>query len=188
MSKCTCGLAPYCDLHFGITKIVNDVFGKPHVMAYVKCTNCSDEFWAPQGWALENRDRIACDLCYESARMDRRTGGDVSKPKHTPGPLFVKEKPLGFLDIVSERQGPLARVDLGNCEPGFSEGEAKANATLFAAAPDLLEALKACRETLKRHYDETEERIGRPAKWKWGENGTVSHLIETAIAKAEGEE
>lgn len=64
-SKCTCGLTPYCDLHFGVTKLVKDATGKPRLMAFVACRNCKAEFWAVEAWAQKVRNNILCDACHE---------------------------------------------------------------------------------------------------------------------------
>jgi hypothetical protein len=64
----------------------------------------------------------------------------VSSTKHTPGPWRVKEyRRHSEAVIVNAAGDELATIDLA-CMPG-----AVADANLFAAAPDLLEACEAFR-------------------------------------------
>lgn len=59
------------------------------------------------------------------------------KPKHTPGPWFVDDK-LGHFAYIKASDGTdLAKVDMTNGK--------ELNASLFAAAPELLDAVKAAR-------------------------------------------
>jgi hypothetical protein len=63
---------------------------------------------------------------------------------HTPGPWQVVSAGTSQSRwIVGDREGG----SIADCEPPgpwMSDGEADANAQLIAAAPDLVEALKAC--------------------------------------------
>ena len=99
--------------------------------------------------------------------------------KHTPGPWVVesdsgihppgkRRRPVTILMVVAERGGmPGLIVNQGPVEP-----RDYANAHLIAAAPDLLEALKA----LVAACDDIDE--GYPAN--------AIAAAEAAIAKAEG--
>ena len=97
----------------------------------------------------------------------------TEQAKHTPGPWKVVGKSIK--SEIGRDQSTIARIDSrGKFLPGYDE----ANARLIAAAPDLLEALKTCRDALRDHvqYDNGEslERDGFVA-------------ATTAIGKAEGE-
>ena len=69
--------------------------------------------------------------------------------KHTPGPLqvyendgaYVKEPALARFAI--EQVNGISTALVLTDTPGLDRGEAKANAYLYAAAPDLLEAARA---------------------------------------------
>lgn len=118
----------------------------------------------------------------------------MSKP--TPGPWVAREIKGGapqskFIietpeSVVGPESVPRWIAEVHGIDMKYQErGQTVANARLIAAAPELLEALKAARETLKSQYVEREER-GHIHKWKFGEAGTVSGVIDAAIAKAEG--
>jgi hypothetical protein len=70
---------------------------------------------------------------------------------HTPGPWFVREGPRGrSTDIFSpSRPDTLATTAFH----GWNAEEMEANAQLIAAAPDLLEALKAVIAISDRKHD-----------------------------------
>lgn len=97
--------------------------------------------------------------------------------KHTPGPWCLSdESPMIIEDKHKVIVGSASTYPHSGYFP--SENEAKANARLIAAAPDLLEALKSIAEFWNRDHNE-KALIG--ACW---------HAVETAeaaIAKAEGE-
>jgi len=105
----------------------------------------------------------------------------VSAQKHTPGPLdwlsISASGGTGFHLYLTDSNGRKIGVCWGKAE------EKVANANLFTAAPDLLNALKVCREA------ETERRAkllpGAPAT-TYTEKRLA--LIDAAIAKAEGGE
>ena len=63
-------------------------------------------------------------------------------PKHTAGPWFVS--PTNIKRVVNNLHQEIGQASTSqfttSCYP--SQGEAVANAALFAAAPELLEALK----------------------------------------------
>jgi hypothetical protein len=58
----------------------------------------------------------------------------MSETKHTPGPWQVEDS-SDWMDIVDADGDLIAEIEPGECEKG--------NAQLIAAAPELLEALKA---------------------------------------------
>jgi len=87
--------------------------------------------------------------------------------KHTPGPWMFR--PSRQPQITSESD-PAGRT-IAIVYDQVPDAERKANASLIAAAPELLEALKECLGEL--------ERLG------WGGAG-YTDLAHAAIAKAEG--
>lgn len=92
--------------------------------------------------------------------------------KHTPGPWAAKPKgKLGEWHIDSAEWG-IAIVAGGAGHEGFN-GRSDENARLIAAAPELLEALKA----VDRAWS---------SDWSKEDCSDVSLLIGAAIAKAEG--
>lgn len=90
--------------------------------------------------------------------------------EHTPGPWRAETNGAGYWDIRTRQRGIASIIPF----PGTPSLD-KANARLIAAAPDLLEALRAL---LKDGEDLTQAS-------QWGE-----HLEQAsaAIAKAIGEE
>lgn len=89
------------------------------------------------------------------------------EPKHTPGPFVARDYRDGELRVETAGGMLLARVQMTGIEPEQRE----ANALLFAAAPDLLEAIKECRRALlaKEHFPMS-----------------AIALADAAITKAEG--
>ena len=105
---------------------------------------------------------------------------------HTPGPWSV-EDPLGpeILSIVAgEGRTPyewvhVAQVSVEKEDPfDPTPAQAKANAKLLAAAPDLLKALRRCVEDLKPYGDEEDD--------PFADIGSTLREARDAIAKAEG--
>jgi len=93
----------------------------------------------------------------------------TSKVSATPGPWYIEEHNPGEFDITSGEGGKI--IAMADCEGK----EAKANAHLIAAAPELLEALKLVRDKYQEHFE------NMPVAWQ-----SVDNIIEAAIAKAEG--
>lgn len=60
---------------------------------------------------------------------------------HTPGPWIVKSEVNGFLPIGIGNT-VIADLNLGNADPAYPEHEARANARIIAAAPEMLSALE----------------------------------------------
>lgn len=91
--------------------------------------------------------------------------------KHTPGPYFVTERDTIISnDLLDPDKGTIAAVRVLGGSPE-KIAETRANAHLFAAAPDMLAALE---ETITRL------RTGAPLDAKW------KQLIVDAVAKAKG--
>lgn len=109
----------------------------------------------------------------------------MSETQHTIGPWVVEEDTnFSVEDTVNERRyGIYAPKDIGRggswvaAVEGdmFPDGEDLANANLMAAAPDLLEALKASRTFVAYAFDQ-------------GIHGAeeAGRQIDAGIAKAEG--
>lgn len=99
----------------------------------------------------------------------------MNKPAHTPGPWEVVGSRICTVANDNER------ITLAKTEPGgaFAMSEQQdANARLIAAAPELLEALKAASEWLNDMGCEHEQPDLR----------CVVCLVNVAINKAEGRE
>ena len=98
---------------------------------------------------------------------------------HTPGPWYAVDNGH-YIDIkISDDIYAPSVADVSASK--FLEGgdNSKANASLIAAAPDLLEALKAARIDILTLYSLSASGMAEPAE-EW-----VSE-IDAAIAKAEG--
>jgi hypothetical protein len=92
----------------------------------------------------------------------------------TPGPWIINPQeqwPLGELRIMSERYGRIASVGV----PAGDVQGGRATATLIAAAPELLEALKVLHTAVKTVG------LGIP----YSDSGHYGAVL-AAIAKAEG--
>lgn len=94
----------------------------------------------------------------------------MSEAKHTPGPWrlphFVSEDSgcdCGYIFANDDRMGAVASVHFHKreCDDNPPKDEAKANARLIAAAPDLLEALKAVAalDECEAHFEDAFERL-----------------------------
>lgn len=105
---------------------------------------------------------------------------------HTPGPWVVKFQPMKWKygSLISEqwvikgpnnKHSPVALVKVAGYGPGPSKAVRKANATLIAAAPDMLEALEGMVEMATHHMMEPEERRD------------ILSNARAAIAKAKGQ-
>ena len=96
--------------------------------------------------------------------------------KHTQGPFSVAETRHKY-DIVirGPKNEPIALVLIA----GFSKKEGAANATLLAAAPDLLEALQNIAEYWNQDQNEA---AMADACWH------AIHTARAALAKATGEQ
>lgn len=95
--------------------------------------------------------------------------------KHTPGPWIVKETEDVLLILASGKlDAQIAEIELGSdiviCADETGPHEAKSNAHLIAAAPEMLEVLNDILKTVRSHL-------------------TVSEIsiVEKVIKKAKGE-
>ena len=91
--------------------------------------------------------------------------------EHTPGPWSVGDKPGVWVGpVITANSGKkgiafvVGQTDsgwLGGYETSAGEDRTNANARLIASAPDLLAALKLCKQALKNYidsgYDEEED-------------------------------
>lgn len=108
--------------------------------------------------------------------------------KHTPGPWIVSSHPTANtynLEIKhNDNLVAVAACQTWGYGATATRLEAQANARLIAAAPELLEALRACEEELRLWANGINHRNMNKAKVsaKYGAIG----LARTAIAKAEG--
>lgn len=93
--------------------------------------------------------------------------------KHTPGPWKVASTQAK--EVHNVKIGVVARPS------GRTFQEMEANARLIAAAPEMLEALKACLPLLTYWYEQRQDHLGPVEKSCVGQ-------VRDAIAKAEGKE
>lgn len=98
----------------------------------------------------------------------------TTKVRHTPGPWRYQEKSDAYTHIV---RGPDGQYIAG-CGQDRT-GECEGNARLIAAAPTMLESLKAL-------VAET-ERCDNPALMGVGSEAEVMQKAKAAITSAEGE-
>ena len=96
----------------------------------------------------------------------------TKEQKHTPGPWETEDRNNDLRVIWSSRKTQVARTDTSI---HHSRQEQEANARLIAAAPDLIEALKAVQ---KRYADISGFTID-------GENKKTLDIVDAAIEKAE---
>jgi len=102
---------------------------------------------------------------------------------HTPGPWTISTR--STFEIIAESRNPLPVVAQA-CGIAGDGGfyEAKANARLIAAAPDLLEALRPFAEAPSRDMDDFPCHVGITTKEKCGRCSRALAAF-AAIAKAE---
>jgi hypothetical protein len=117
--------------------------------------------------------------------------------KHTPGPFTAVEYSTGMhkyiphVDISGKDGQHVATVAL--CFPGYSGtdellAERQANAALIAAAPELLEALKAVRDIVDADAARLVASVGNGPEADNRLSAATSYIeqVDDAIAKAEG--
>lgn len=104
-------------------------------------------------------------------------GYEMEKAPHTPGPWLAESVTFGHGFTGSTHQVIATTADKSDTRSiAFTGGEnAKANATLVAAAPDF----EAAAEIAIAELDAVEREIGVPSK--------ALPLLRAAIAKARGE-
>lgn len=116
--------------------------------------------------------------------------------KHTNGPWMV-ECPMGpdIISIVARGDRPayewqhVAQVSgTPDDDDDIPAVEAAANARLIAAAPDLLEALKAARTHVITLHPAGDPRKAEPRDMQDGVQIAVLDVIDAALAKAETQE
>ena len=77
--------------------------------------------------------------------------------KHTPGP-WTMSRPMGTGHLEGREPWFWVSADrtlhlqVAACPDGYVAGENEANARLIAAAPELLEALRALMDTRHKHF------------------------------------
>ena len=97
--------------------------------------------------------------------------------KHTPGPWFVEDNDRA---ISSNAATDIALVNMANIRYGWdgpdflTASHRAANARLIAAAPELLEALKYCRNKIAYMQ----------AHGEWYSPGRAIEMADAAITKA----
>lgn len=106
----------------------------------------------------------------------------MSDAKHTPGPWAAAGASYIIRITAAGERAPVAEVAM---PMGRSGPECSSNARLIAAAPDLLEALKACRQLIDEALP----------KFDWGRSSLdgdairllneTPGIVRAAIAKAE---
>lgn len=119
----------------------------------------------------------------------------MSRAKYTRGPLRAKRSTngtgdAGVLDaanhVIAEAFAAIRRYD------ERAEEEALANATLYAAAPDLLKVLRVARSYVQANRDSLADCHRQPATGKLKPadvcalDDELLACIDAAIAKAEG--
>lgn len=110
---------------------------------------------------------------------------DKTLTQHTPSPWYINHHGDNYV-ISTDKSGFYIIALVGDHAPtdGDMEVEAKANALLIAAAPDLLEALEQARHSLRDmhdKYDPTSKGDDTASDARYALN-----LMDAAIAKAKG--
>ena len=102
---------------------------------------------------------------------------------HTPGPWEAKWSKYRDGEYIVQTKHPSNRVIASFDDDGDGAGEQSiADAHLSAAAPDLLDALKAAHGALMYYEWYANPKSG----WASPENETLRGAVEAAIAKATG--
>ena len=106
--------------------------------------------------------------------------------QHTPGPWIIEAETCHTGDIATVHNTAEKWVTIYAphwMETGMGEHEQSANARLIAAAPELLEALKAMLEVHGVRQEHANASVEIPQSWV-----DLSDVARTAIAKATGGE
>lgn len=105
--------------------------------------------------------------------------------KHTPGPWLVSTDGLRVVGLTEAIESPFPVVV--NCTSGYDVmpyAEAKANAKLIAAAPDLLEALKDVLRIIDTSVYHVESYDNPMLNSVQGDCASAREWIRAALAKA----
>ena len=113
----------------------------------------------------------------------------MSEIKHTPGPLTVRIRRPVFKGLCIEApDGKVCTAEVYGTENSNEIDDAAwANAYLYAAAPELLEALEQCQRTLAILIDPANKGSGIDNMAAWASCVATENLARSAIAKAKGE-
>ncbi len=109
--------------------------------------------------------------------------------KHTPGPWLIEAQNCHTGDIATVYQTSEGWVTIYAphwAETGMEPPEQSANARLIAAAPDLLKALKECRNAIQGGQP-LEPYDSRGAGYQQQFGAAFLEYLNAAIAKATGE-
>ena len=110
--------------------------------------------------------------------------------QHTPGPWEMdeagswKDGNRTSVEYFVRLPGDDVAIASDIIDPGNGDKPSKANATLIAAAPDLLKAL----ESLLAEYEDRKAQWGDEYLWDKHEHKEVIESAKTAIAKAKVEQ
>lgn len=107
----------------------------------------------------------------------------MSNTKHTPGPWIVASDKTSVLQVTPDTDSPFpCVVDCASGYNAMSFGEAKENARLIAAAPDLLAALEAL---VALHYSWSRGSAYVPVEFEKKNDAAIT-AARVAITKATG--
>jgi len=107
--------------------------------------------------------------------------------EHTPGPLQAEHDEEALASYVLANDKTMLAQVSWTIIGGRSRAEQESNATLFAAAPDLLEA---CKKTLRALNEELcpgfcVHRVGTPCEHATCPHAILSAMLRATIKKAE---
>ena len=105
----------------------------------------------------------------------------MSETKHTAGPLHIEGGKDGTVSYIVDGAGRAIASAHNLCDGvdnAAREAERAANEVLFAAAPELLEALESCHQSLDYLWSMHPKTTGKSKHW------ADILLARTAIAKA----
>lgn len=107
--------------------------------------------------------------------------------KYTPGPwhIAVMESPDDDIDVRAHMNTQIARLWLDDAPDYEWNDQQRANANLIAAAPDMLDALKASYAVTKDALDDLRS-LGAQDSILAMRLANSERVIREAIAKAEG--
>jgi hypothetical protein len=85
---------------------------------------------------------------------------DSQKMKHTPGPWGIDEFQPWRFEIVGPSNQSVAKCDFMNTSAPCGKPENKPNARLIAAAPEMLDALKAAFDLIPTEHSAAITMVG----------------------------